>query len=390
MDRSDLLLASLGGAGGRLCDTIISQDSRFQGLFINTSITDLESLTNYNPLTKNFICISQQNGVGRNREVGKSYAEQYAMTILDSIMKCQQKVIYLTTSLGGGSGSSILVTLLRAITTLKEDGVFDKTINLIAIIPDIKSPSIILENSLDTWSEITKYGSCINSMLFVDNGSEISNEGSSNDKEININEKFATMFDSIFDIPDSNGVNFDNGNLGNILTDKGCLNIYQLPTNYDSIDNAMRKAEQTSILASAYKNKNNTITLADGKKVMKCGYIGVSLCDDNYNAEDITSNYSYNQEPYIGTNEENNIVLVSGCLPPYYTMEVLELELSERVKTDSKQTTDIFFKEIVRTKQSISKPVESKSDTESEASEKVNVSPNKNLKKVMKKNLFKR
>ncbi|MDU3410073.1 hypothetical protein [Clostridium sp.] len=387
MDRSDLLLVSLGGGGNRLADTIMNVDQRFHGLFINTSITDIESLENYNPLTKNFMCISQQNGVGRNRKIGKGYAEQYSMSIAEKIMKYQQETIYLISSLGGGSGSSILTTTLQVLQDLKNEEAFDKIINLICIIPDIKSPSIILENALETWDEIFQYKKLINSMIFIDNSAEVANASNANDKELLINERFAELFDSIFDIPDYNGVNFDNGNLGNVLKDKGCLYIYDLPSGKGSIEIAMRKSEQNSVLAKIYKSEKNTVTV-DNENLMRVGYMGISLNDENYDADSLLENYAIRREPYIGGNEEKNLVLISGCLPPNYTMEVIELELDDRSKNDDDDTTDIIYhKSFSKNKNNKAKETLNKT-TPSERND--ISSSNKKLKKVMKKNLFKR
>lgn len=387
MDRSDLLLVSLGGGGNRLADAIMNVDQRFHGLFINTSITDIESLDNYNPTTKNFLCISQQNGVGRNREVGKSYAEQYSMSIAEKIMKYQQDTIYLISSLGGGSGSSILTTTLKLLQGLKNEDAFDKTINLICIIPDIKSPSIILENALETWDEIFQFKKLINSMIFIDNSAEVTNSPVANDKELLINQRFAQLFDSIFDIPDYNGVNFDNGNLGNILKDKGCLYIYDLPSGSNSIEIAMRKAEQNSILAKNYKNNSNTIKVNENE-VVKVGYIGISLNDETYDEYSLLENYSVRKEPYIGLNEENNLVLISGCTPPNYTMEVIELELDDRKKEEENDDNEVIYHKSFSKNKNNSVKDSPKKTTSNERNDMS--SSNKKLKKVMKKNIFKR
>lgn len=392
MDRSDLLLVSLGGGGNRLVNTIMNTDSRFHGLFINTSITDIESLNNYNPVTKNFMCISQQNGVGRNRRIGKSYAEQYSMSIAEKIMKYQQEVIYLVSSLGGGSGSSILSTTLEVLKGLKDEDALDKTINLICIIPSISSPSIILDNALESWSEIFQYKDIINSMIFIDNGATVANGSSTNDKELLINERFAQLFDSIFDIPDYNGVNFDNGNLGNILNDKGCLYIYDLPKGFGDIETAMRSAEQNSVLAQIYKNNRNTVITDVERNItaMKCGYLGISLKEEQYKAskDNILMNYHVRKEPYIGDNEENNLVLISGCLPPNYTMEVISMELEERNKIAKDEDNEIYYTDFTKKKEvkpNYKTEVEVKTPKEVPAQN----NSNKKLKKVLKKNLFK-
>lgn len=385
MNRSDILITSLGGGGNKLADTMMNKDTRYQGLFINTSITDLQSLDNCDANIKNYICISTQNGVGRDREVGKSYAENYAMTIIERIMNyVQQDVVYFVSSLGGGSGSAILSVLLEKLEALKEEGSFDKIINLICIIPDLKSSDVILQNSLNTWSEVLKKYRCINSMIFIDNNVKIDGITDVEEKEMAINERFANLFDSIFDIPDNNGRRFDTGNLGNILKDRGCLYMYELPSGCNDMTEAFRYGEKNSVLAKVFKNDKNTFVDENGKSMLKCGYVGVSLADENYDKSMIEDNYMFRNEFYSGNNDEKNLVLVSGCLPPSDTMQVIKLELDERAKDNLLDDSSMFFTDFTS---SMNKTTNNSTINTNDSKP---ASTNKTLKKVMKKSLFKK
>lgn len=385
MNRSDILITSLGGGGNKLADTMMNKDTRYQGLFINTSITDLQSLDNCDANIKNYICISTQNGVGRDREVGKSYAENYAMTIIERIMNyVQQDVVYFVSSLGGGSGSAILSVLLEKLEVLKEEGSFDKIINLICIIPDLKSSDVILQNSLNTWSEVLKKYRCINSMIFIDNNVKIDGITDVEEKEMAINERFANLFDSIFDIPDNNGRRFDTGNLGNILKDRGCLYMYELPSGCNDMTEAFRYGEKNSVLAKVFKNDKNTFVDENGKSMLKCGYVGVSLADENYDKSTIEDNYMFRNEFYSGNNDEKNLVLVSGCLPPSDTMQVIKLELDERTKDNLLDDSSMFFTDFTS---SMNKTTNNSTINTNDSKP---ASTNKTLKKVMKKSLFKK
>lgn len=381
MDRSDLLFVSLGGGANRLIDTLANTDPRFIPLFINTSITDLQSLDNFNELTKNYLCISTQNGVGRNREIGKQYAEQWGYTILDTILKHQQEVIYLVASFGGGSGSSILSTILKAIDSLKEDGDFNKIINIIGILPDLNSPNVILSNAIDTWNEVMSYSKCINSMMFIDNNTKLFNT-QGNEKEVNINEHFCNLFDSVFSIPDVNGINFDSGNLGNILTDKGYMTIYDLDQECSSIEVAYAKAKKESVLASMFMNESSFVTTENGE-LIKCGYWGLSAVTDRYMNNFISSKYKPRRESYIGKNEEKNLLLISGLLPPFDTITLMEHELASR--KDKEKIEEIDFSQFAITKS------KDKTETNNNFNNKERTSSSNGMKKMkMKKNLFKR
>lgn len=386
MNRSDVLIMPLGGGGGRLGDSILNQDPRFQGFFVNTSMTDLENCENVNTKINNYYCISTQNGVGRDRELGKDYASQYGYSILDMISKYQQRVIWMVVSFGGGSGSAILSVLLEAIEQL---GGINKTINLIGILPNLSSPDVILSNTIDTWSEIIA-SKCINSMMFVSNDAFSEIYDNENDKELAINESFANSFNAIFDIPEVNGIKFDNGNLTNLLCDKGCLYFYDLPSGHQSVQVALRKAEQYSVLARMYKTDKNTRLLEDGTKAIECGYLGISFNDEDYKSSYIEEVFKSRMETYVGVNDSKNLVLLSGCLPPVNVINTISYELEDRAKRKNNKEDIDYSQFIVKKKAEVSVDrAETPYKSERERTTQTR-SGNKIVQKAMKKNLFKR
>ena len=344
MDRSDILLVGLGGAGGNLVDTIVNKNPMFECLFINTSITDIQSLTNSNEEVENFYCISKVNGVGRDRTKGKAFAKQRGLNILDTISRYNQKKIYLVTSFGGGSGSSILSVLTEGIDKFIANGEeFDKDINLIAILPSLDSSTEILQNTKDTWNEVMSK-KCITSIIPISNNC-ITDCSNINNSEEDINNNFADIFDSIFDIPIDNGMKFDAGNLGNILNDKGFLYFYDLG-DYGNIEEAMNNKDNNSCLAPIYTDKNFNMEIqADNSIAIKCGYVGVSFDSEDYNKSYIYKNFKNDKdkETYVGENVyEHNILILSGMLPPLDIMTMLEHELKDRNKI-SNNTSNMDF-----------------------------------------------
>lgn len=326
MKRNDFTIIGAGGAGNSLSDSIKDTDDRFDVFFINTSKTDIESLHNYDEVDKNYYCISLNNGTGRDRIMGKRLANKKGWNILEILKSFNTEIIYIATSLGGGSGSSIACVILEAIKQLKEDGEFDKTVNLIGILPQLDSADIILKNTLDTWNEIMSYD-VVNNMIFIDNNNIINGEYL---EESDINQRFAELFDSVFEIPTKNGKNFDGGNLSNVLNAKGCTYIYNLPDNEKNAQNALQLADSNSILAKMYK-KDNEI-LEDGITKLRCSYVGTSFNNEEYKHEDIAKRYKWSGEDFQGYNEENNLVIISGCLPPLYAIQVITAELQDREK----------------------------------------------------------
>lgn len=380
MLRSDFRLIGLGGGGGRMVDQIMSTDGRFKGFFINSSKTDLESLEHYDDIDKNYILTSIGNGTGRKRDLGKIIIQKNAWNIIDTLQAFDEEVLYFVSSFGGGSGSSSISTLLKGIQTLKKEDQFNKTINLIGILPDLDSKNVILSNTLETWNEIMSYD-CINNMIFIDNNNLYNGEKLS-EEEINI--KFASLFDAIFEIPNSNGINFDNGNLSNVLKSKGCMYIYSLPNNYNNVNDALKIADEQSVLAKIYKTDDVMIEDENDNNIrkMQCSYIGTSFNNEKYLHEDVLKNYKAIEEDYTGYNEENNLVLISGCLPPFYAIQVIDAEVKDRQMNSNSNTNKNFNKFTIDFSNNVSNKEISNT--------KVNNSPKErktNMKKVMKQNL---
>lgn len=396
MNRGDMLFVGLGGAGGRLVDELIEYNGMFQGFFINTSIGDIKSLDNASDETQNYYCISTLNGVGRNRKLGKAFADQSGYNMIDILTRYQQEVIYLVASLGGGSGSSILSVLLEAIEELKsdEDGSFNKTINVIAILPSLNSPDVILNNALETWNEIID-NKGINGIIFVDNSSNIIklNNIPESKRDVTINQHFIELFDSVFDIPLNNSIKFDNGNLGNMLRDKGCLYIYNIPNDCTSIEIAMSKSESNSVLAKMYK-EDNIITDSnkliqktnENEKYIECGYLGISFQNQSYNKDYFYQKFSFRQEDYDGINSDRNLLLISGCKPPLNAMKLIEHEIEDRKKNENIKS-NLNNNSFKINRQSTS----DYNDSSENSTTTTNTTTDSNLvKKAMKKNLFRK
>ena len=375
---NDILFVGLGGAGGRLIDDLVEYNPIYQQLFINTSMTDLESLKSLNKVTNNYYCLGVSNGVGRKRELGKEISRQYGYNIIDLLNRYPQKYIYFTCSLGGGSGNSILSTILDALEELKKEGEFDKIINLILILPSLDSPDIILENTKESWNEIIPH-QCINNMIFISNDSQNSNIIKKH-RELYINKEFCKIFDSLFLIPEDNGIQFDTQNLNNILNDKGVLYFYELDNNCSSVEVAYEKAKKNSVLAPMFKNEINIKINPDGTTITKCKYLGISFNNKKYNIDYFTNNFEASKEIYIGNNIDTNLVLISGMLPPFDSINFIKHELETR--NEKNNNNDIDFSQFTLSLDN------NKENNDSEIS--VEVNNIKNRSRKLRKGLFKR
>ncbi|WP_297419665.1 hypothetical protein [Clostridium sp.] len=383
MNRNELVLFGLGGAGNRLVDCISQVDERFIPFYINTSLSDIQSLETYDDVDINYFSLSSQgNGTGRSREKGKRLAGKNGYNILDIIQRFPQKNITLFSSFGGGSGSSILSVILSAIDDIKKDSgeeTFDKVVNIVGILPKLNSVDLILKNTIQSWNEIMSYN-CVSNMIIIDNNSIINGNYLEDDE---INERFAESFNSIFDIPTVNGRNFDTGNLSRLLNSKGCTYFYELPSGCESAVDALALAEEKTILGKMYKSKE-IIIKENGLERVQCGYIGASFNDDKYDINEILYLYKPIEDKFNGYNEDKNILLISGVLPPLNCIKKIQKELEDREKGNNTTVSD--FSKFIIDDSKFTKNNESNKQDIYQNSE-INLD-NKTKKKTLKKNLF--
>lgn len=390
MRRNDVKIIGFGGGGDRLVDCIADVDPRHQIYFVNSSLTDIQSLNNYDDVDKNYFCLSDSNGAGRDKNLGRRYAQKNGYNLLDIIQRFDAKTLFFVTSFGGGSGSSAVEVLLGAIKKLKDSGEFDKIVNIIGILPSLDSSDTILRNTLGTWNSIIG-NDCVNNMIFVDNNNLSKSDFQSEEEmEKAANEQFAELFDSIFDIPNAYNTKFDTMNLARIINSKGCTYFYNLSDDCNNLDEALKQAEGNSVLAKMYKIKENTVTIENGdQKIEKirCGFIGTSFSNENYTNSDILDRFEYTEENFEGYNEDNNLLILSGCLPPLLSVQVIQAELQDRDRKKAESSITDFSKFTLDY------------DTESAVSNIKNEAPisqqkpkskdkGKSMKKTMKKNLF--
>lgn len=331
MDRSDILLVGCGGCGSTIVDNLMSIDERYEGFFFNTSSTDMNTLKNKEEEVQNYYVISTQNGVGRDKTLGRKLADRRSMSMFETLTKFHQKIIYFVTSFGGGSGGSIVESILSTISEMEANGVsLNKTINVIGVLPALSSNDKLLSNCTETWSKILA-AKCVTSTIFICNDKRKSEE--------QINKEFVDLFDSVFDIPVDNGKLFDAGNLKNVMTTPGCTYIYDLPSDCSSVEVAFNAAKSSSVFADMYIDQSNT-TFSDSTMKVNCGHVGISFSESKFDSADILKHFNNSREVYEGINPANrNIVLLSGMYPPVDYIKKITAELEDRA---TRRTNTLF------------------------------------------------
>jgi hypothetical protein len=137
-------------------------------------------------------------------------------------------------------------------------------------------------------------------------------------------------------------------------------------------------------------NSKEIIVNDNGLSRVQCKYIGTSFNNEKYLHEEILHIYKYTEDNFSGYNEEDNIILISGVLPPLNAIKQIQKELDDRNK-ERPQSIDDFSKFTIKgnnhNKFQNSNDIKNTSQVSSEKT-KDNKNNGKKMKKTLKKNLY--
>lgn len=316
MDKKNTLIIGAGAAGAKLADTILDMDSRYECLFINSSVKDVKP-RKYAKLGRNVYIIPNADGTGKDRTKGKEYIKEQQTALTDKLSEYELfSNIVIAFSMGGGTGSSFspLITMIIA-------RIFPKTkIHLVAVKPKMKSSKKILQNAIDTWNDITKVKDLCASITILDNDKR--------ETEEMINECWAKDFDDVMNltIGDPTQV-LDEDDLDNLLDSRSRkddiirenrgLNILRLKGEYsDSIELAVEMAMRESIYVET--NLDEVVNL------------GISLKGNDFNKEEVEEFFFIENDVFEGINDTDNMIITSGTELPKLAFELIEEEIKSR------------------------------------------------------------
>lgn len=326
---NNIVMYGLGGCGANLVDMVAGKlENNVLPFYVNTSKTDIDRCKTSHE--GNYLVTSiNMNGVGRDRRKGKKQAhlvEDKVIKTLNSFYDEGEDTFFFVSSLGGGSGSSLVSVLTERIDDLLDDeddlvsdeyGECKFKINLILILPNKAEDATVLKNAVTTYNEIINR-SCVNSIIFLDNGAKVDVKGVYSEKEernLKVNMEFASIFCEVVENTFTlNNTNFDTANLFNIFNKKGCSYFYRLPqiTGQGTDMIAMLKECQRN---SVFANNKMFSKEADGEKITVNGYIGVLHKDKAFTPASVETVFNHTKEMYVGRGT-SNLLLLSGCPKP--------------------------------------------------------------------------
>lgn len=226
MENNSILLIGDGQCGCNQVYEIKKKNKKVHALYVNSSKRDLDCLEETPNNTLNKLIFVSNDGSGRQRSVAQSYLMRDENTNgLDSKLKgfSQQKMVFVFTSAGGGTGSGTALMICAWLLRTRPDMI----VNLVVTLPFKRESNTIFENTVSFWNDLIdarddksdSYLPNLHSIYLVDNSKRNTAE--------EINEELANAFNSLFNMTDSSkSGSFDETDSEKLLSANGLCGIY--------------------------------------------------------------------------------------------------------------------------------------------------------------------
>lgn len=324
MEKSKMLLVSLGQGAGNIVDGLLSKNKSYNGLFFNSSFVDIQPLKNAN-MDKNVYLYPGTDGSGRDRNKSREMITDNANAIGTLLRKYPQtEVVVIFTSMAGGTGSGAIKTFIQ----IANSAIPAAKINVVAILPSLTEDQLAFKNTIECWNDINSVISLVSDIKFIDNNkrntyNEINNEViESLDLSYNI---MGIHADGNIDKKDSFRIN----------TSDGTGIILKL---YDGLKDA-----KTAIDLAI---KNSVFAQPD---IYDCDYLGINLKIDGYDPNEVSKCFEVYKSTYMTHNDSFNIVTLGGCETPTESIKLIKMVLDDKSKRnssrDKKRNVTISFDE---------------------------------------------
>ncbi|MHC1685049.1 MAG: cell division protein FtsZ [Clostridiaceae bacterium] len=307
MEKGKMLLVSLGQGAGNIVDGLLSRNSRYNGLFLNSSLFDIRPLKNAD-MSKNVYLYPGTDGSGRDRNKSKEMIKDNVNGIGTLLSKYPlTEVVVVFTTMAGGTGSGAV----KAFIQIAKKVLPMAKINVVAILPSLKEDELAFKNAIECWNDINSVMDLINDVKFVDNNKR------NTYKEIN-NEVIESL-DLAYNIIGIHADgSIDNKDSFRINTAEGSGLILKL---YDGLKDA-----KTAIDLAI---KNSVFVQPDA---YDCDYLGINLKIDGYDPYEVSNLFEVYKSTYMTYNNKNNIVVLGGCETPTESINLIKMALEEKNK----------------------------------------------------------
>ena len=274
---------------------------------INTSKEDLDCVNLDHKLHLN-----NSKGAACNREHGIQDLAESIETILPELQKylIEESIVFIATSLGGGTGSSITPHLASILLELGH------RVGIIAVLPSDNESLKIKDNARQTFNEIEELKPQLGSIFFLDNNAA---------ERSKINRTFASLFTSVMCINN----NSQDGNM-DLAEVEACLTT----PSFSIITKTNKGNGSTAKIVEILKSDNNIFAKRDDNVVSVIGVSeAVSAKDSNINMVELRKEVGTAPTEFHGylSASEENVVILSGLTMPYKTVD----EMAESVENEA-------------------------------------------------------
>lgn len=343
MNQTEILFIGTGQAGNNAVNELKKINPKVHAFYINSAEGDLYGLEN----VKHKYLFSLTNGAGgdrtRVRDYMQSPEETYGLSAELRGFK-RQKVCFIVTSTGGGSGSGSAIPLAGMLGKISPDMV----VNLVLFLPFKKEGRSRFENTIEFWNELVALGigteeskmPNLHSIYVIDN--------SKRDSKEDINKEFAETFNSMLNFAEDNkDGSFDEADSEKFLLAYGICGIYnfQLP--------------KTDLIEEIAEVMEDSIYVVKSKFFDNVG-LKINETFDEEDEEVLFSEFrSRNDNLVVKTKSKDTTLILSGSkinnkiissVSKMFEKKSKEIESFEEKEEDIKMATIDVPKKIIRPK----------------------------------------
>jgi len=342
-DRLKITVIGCGACGNGICAEIQKDVFALEGnksnvsfIGINTSTEDLATVD-----LDHKIHLNNSKGAACNRENGVQDLAESIEIILPELQSyiIEDSIVFIATSLGGGTGSAITPHLASILLGL------GFRVGIIAVLPSDNESLKIKDNSRQTFNEIEGLKPQLGSIFILDNNSA--------DKQ-QINRTFASLFTSVMCINNKS----QDGNM-DLAEIEACLTT----PSFSIITKVSRKNGNTAKIVEILNDNNNIFAKRDDKVVSVIGISeAVSAKDSNIDMTGLRKEIGIAPTEFHGylSASEENVIILSGLTMPYGRVDTMAESVDSEadiIQNAMKATTqvrtanvsDVFRKPVIDT-----------------------------------------
>lgn len=315
MEKSKMLLVALGQGAGNIVDGLLSKNKSYNGLFFNSSLSDIKPLKNAH-IDKNVYIYPGTDGSGRDRNKSKEMIKDNANAVGTLLRKYPQtEVMIIFTSMAGGTGSGAIKTFVQ----IASAAIPSSKINVVAILPSLTEDQLSFKNTIECWNDINSVINLISDIKFVDN--------SKRNTYKEVNNEVVESLDLSYNLMGIHADgNIDKKDSFRINTADGSGLVLKL---YDGLKDA-----KTAIDLAI---KNSVFAQPD---TYDCDYLGINLKINGYDPSEVSKCFEVYKSTYITYNNNFNIVVLGGCETPTESIKLIKVALDDKSKRKLSKSKD--------------------------------------------------